>query len=132
MFCFLSNRYGISQSTLLQGPTSSLAHRSMSTPLRGLASLLAHRPESGSNNICNSSSPPLAYIVLFRLSFQGFPHGFKTHVLGRGLHTLIKMFCSSLQLMCDLTNALLIALFFKPYVIEANIKLLTFYLHVFR
>ena len=38
----LSNRCGISQSTLLQGPTYSLTHHSVFTPLRGLASSLAH------------------------------------------------------------------------------------------
>ena len=51
MECFvpLSNRCGISQSTPLESATFSLAHRLM----------------FGFDTICNSSSPPLAYIVRF-------------------------------------------------------------------
>ena len=58
----------------------------ISHPLRGLASLLTHRPVSGSDTICNSLSPPLTNIVLFRLSLNIF----KTRLLERGFHTLIK------------------------------------------
>ena len=44
---------------------------------------------------CNSPNPPLAEIVLFGFSLPGFPfraspQSFKTHLLGRGFHTLIK------------------------------------------
>ena len=63
-FVSLSNRCGISQSTPLRGPTSSLAHRSVSS----------------SNTICNSLSPPLADIVLFGLSVSGFPSKFLKRV----------------------------------------------------
>ena len=56
------------------------------TPLQGLASSLAHRPVSGSDTICNSPSPLLAYIVIFGLSLQIF----KMRLLGRGFHTLKK------------------------------------------
>ena len=55
-------------------------------PLRGSTSSLAHRPMSGSCTICNSLSPPLADIVLFGLPLKVF----KTCLLGRGFHTLIK------------------------------------------
>ena len=50
-FTFLSNQYGISQSTLLTDPTSSLAHR----------------PVTNSDTICNSSSLLLTNIVHFDL-----------------------------------------------------------------
>ena len=69
-----------------RGPTSLLAHCLMSTPLRRIASSLAHRPVTGSNTICNGPSPSLADIVLFELSLKVF----KTCLLGRGFHTLIK------------------------------------------
>ena len=49
-------------------------------PLRGLASSLAHRPMSGFDTICNSSSPPLTDIVLFRLTLSNFPSKFLKHV----------------------------------------------------
>ena len=76
---------------LLQGPVSLLAHPLMSTPLRGLVSLLAHRPVFGSDTICHSQSPPLADIFLFWLSLSNFPSRFfKTCLLGRSFHTLIK------------------------------------------
>ena len=55
-------------------------------PLLGLASLLTHRLMSDYDTICNSPSPPLANIALFRLSLEVS----KTHLLGRGLHILIK------------------------------------------
>ena len=46
-------------------------------PLPLGASVLASTPSvSGSNTICNSSSPPLADIVLFGLSLLGFPSRF--------------------------------------------------------
>ena len=38
-------------------------------PLENPASSLAHLPVSSSDIICNSSSPPLANIFLFKLSF---------------------------------------------------------------
>ena len=53
-------------------------------PLRGSASSLAYCPVSGSDTICNN--PPLADIVLFGLPLKVF----KTRLLGRGFHTLIK------------------------------------------
>ena len=71
-------------STPLQGSASLLAHSSClppsglslltSTPLMStlLWSSLAHRPMSGSDTICNNSSPPLADIVLFGLSLKVF------------------------------------------------------------
>ena len=49
-------------------------------PLGGLVSSLAHSPMSGSDTICNSPSPPLADIVLFRFSLLGFPSKFLEHV----------------------------------------------------
>ena len=55
-----SNQCGISQSTSLGAPASSLAHR----------------PVSGSHTICNSLSPPLADVVLFGLSLSGYPSRF--------------------------------------------------------
>ena len=55
-------------------------------PLQSLVSSLAHRPVSGSDTICNNPSPPLANIVFFRLSLKAF----KTCMLGRSFHTLIK------------------------------------------
>ena len=55
-------------------------------PLRGSTFLLAHRPISGSDTIYNSSNPPLANIILLRLSLKVF----KTRLLERGFHTLIK------------------------------------------
>ena len=41
-----------------------------------------HRPVIGSNTICNSPSPPLAY--------RHQPEGVKTCLLERGFHTLIR------------------------------------------
>ena len=41
-------------------------------PLGGQASSLAHCLVYGSDTICNSPSPSLAYIVLFRLPLSGF------------------------------------------------------------
>ena len=55
-------------------------------PLRGTTSSLAHCLMSGSDTICNSPDPPLAYIVLFRLPLKVF----KMRLLGRGFHTPIK------------------------------------------
>ena len=55
-------------------------------PFWGSASSLAHHPVSSFDTICNSSSPPLANIVLFGLSLKVF----KTCLLRRGFHTLIK------------------------------------------
>ena len=42
-------------------------------PLRRTARRLAHRLVSGFDNICNGPDPPLADIVLFRLSLSSFP-----------------------------------------------------------
>ena len=67
-------------------PASLLAHRLMSTPLWDSAFSLAHSTVSGSDTICNSTSPPLSDIVLFRLPLNVF----KTRLLGRGFHTLTK------------------------------------------
>ena len=58
----------------------------ISPPLRGSASSLGHRSVSGSDTICNSLSPPLADIVFFEFSLKVF----KTCLLGRGFHTLVK------------------------------------------
>ena len=55
-------------------------------PFQDPTSSLAHRPVSGSDTIHNSPSPPLANIVLFGLPLKVF----KTRLLGRGFHTLIK------------------------------------------
>ena len=41
---------------------------------------LAHLPVSDSNTICNSLSPPLVDVVLFRLSLLSFPSKFSKHV----------------------------------------------------
>ena len=64
----LSNWYGISQST----PQASVLAGILPSvhPLWGLASSLTHYPVSNSDIICNSPCPPLASIVLFRLSFS--------------------------------------------------------------
>ena len=98
-FFLLPNRCGISQSTPLRGPASSLAlvpffnQCGIPNPppfgasvlagtlprvytLRGSASSLAHCPVSGSDTICDSPSPPLADIILFGLSLLGFPSSF--------------------------------------------------------
>ena len=56
-------------------------------PLRGPTCSLTHHPVSGSDTICNSPSPPLAYIVLFGFFLSGFPSRF---LLGRDFYTLIK------------------------------------------
>ena len=82
------------QSTPFRGPASSLTlvllsnwcGISQSTLLLGSASSLAHRPVSDSHTICNRPSLPRVDIVLFRFS----PQSFKTCLLGRGFHTLIK------------------------------------------
>ena len=75
----------------LQGPVSLLAHHLVSTPLRDSVSSLAHRPVYGSNIICNGRRPLLADIVLFWVFPFRLPHKvFKTRLLRRGFHTLIK------------------------------------------
>ena len=107
-FVLLPNRRGISQSTPLQGPTSLLVliplsngcGISQSTLLQGLVSVLTHRPVSGSDTICNGSSPPLADIFLFGLSLSSFPSRLlNTFVRERIPHPL----CSPSQPMWDLT-----------------------------
>ena len=56
-------------------------------PLSGLTLLAGTSPGvSGFDTICNSPRPPLADIVLFGLSFKVF----KTCLLGRDFHTLLK------------------------------------------
>ena len=98
-FILLPNRCGISQSTptrpkVLAG-TPPRVH-----PIQGSISSLTHRSMSGSNTICNSSSPPLVDIVLGKL----FLKVFKTHlVLGRDFHTLIKKVSFSFPTNVDLT-----------------------------
>ena len=60
-------------------------------PLRGTASLLTHCPVFGSDTICDDPGPPLADIILLGLSLAGFPlKVFKTRLLRKGFHTLIK------------------------------------------
>ena len=60
-------------------------------PLGGPTSSLVHRPVSGSDTICNSPNPPLEDICpLCPVTYHRQPHGFKTHLLGRCFHTLIK------------------------------------------
>ena len=59
---------------------SLLAHRLVSTPLQGSSSSLAHHPVFDSDIICNGSS------LLLSVSLKVF----KTRLLGRGFHTLIK------------------------------------------
>ena len=56
----------------------------------GLSLLASTSPGADFDTICNSPSPPLADIVLFGLSLLGFPTRFKTRLLGRDFHTLIK------------------------------------------
>ena len=71
------------KNALFSSPTNVGSHN---PPPLGPASSLEHRPMSGSETICNRLSPPLAN----NLRFGPQPHGFKTHLLGRGFHTLIK------------------------------------------
>ena len=60
-------------------------------PLSRLSLLAGTSLVSGSNTICNDSSPPLANIVpLWDFPFGLFLKIFKTCLLGRGFHTLIK------------------------------------------
>ena len=59
-------------------------------PLWGSTSLLAHLPMSNSDTICNNPNPPVVDSILFGLFLPEFPQSFKTHMLGRGFHTLIK------------------------------------------
>ena len=62
MFCLISNRCGISQSTLFWGLTYSLAHCLV----------------IWSNTICNNPNPPLTNIVRFGLLYiAANRHGFK-------------------------------------------------------
>ena len=91
------------------GPASSLAlipfsnrcgTSTKSTPLRASVSLLTHRSVSGSDTICNNSSPPLADIVLFGLPLKVF----KTCQFGRGFHTLINDVSFSSRPVWDLTG----------------------------
>ena len=59
-------------------------------PLPGLVSSLAHRPVSGSDTISNNLSPPQTTIVLFGTFLSGSLKIFKTRLLRRGFHTLLK------------------------------------------
>ena len=77
----------------LLGPSVLVDTPSHVYPLQGL---------SGFDTICNRSSPPLVDIVLFGVSFKIF----KTHLLGKGFHTLIRnVLFSSLtsQSLCTLS-----------------------------
>jgi len=67
-------------------------------PLGGSASSMAHRPISSWDTIYNSPSPPLADIVLFRLSLKVF----KMRLLGRDFHILIRnvSFSSPIDVRC--------------------------------
>ena len=71
-------------------PLPNLYGTSQSTPPSGPASSLAHSPVSSSDIIWNSSNPLLnRYCSLWAL-FQASSQGFKTRLLGRDFHTLIK------------------------------------------
>ena len=60
-------------------------------PPWGPASSLAHHPVSSSNTTCNSSITPLGrYCPLWAFPSRASPQGFKTCLLGRGFHTLIR------------------------------------------
>ena len=65
-----------------------------SNTFRASAGVVFLWSESGSLKLidyCNSPSLPLADIVLFGLSLSGYPSRFfKTRLLGRGFHILIK------------------------------------------
>ena len=79
-FC---NRYGTllpPKSILFWGPTSLHAHRLVSTPFRGSASSLEHCPVSSSDTICNGSSSPLPYIIIFGISLSDFPRERFSHL----------------------------------------------------
>ena len=67
-------------------------------PLWDSTSSLAHRPMSGSDTTSK-------YYSLWAYPFELSLKNFNTHLLGRGFHTLIKMFRSPLQLRWDLTQA---------------------------
>ena len=90
---FLQSMWDPHQIHPLRGPTSLLAHHLVSTPLWGTASSLTHHPVSGSDTNCNDSGPQLADIVLFGLPLKVF----KTCLLGRGFHTLKRVFRSPLS-----------------------------------
>ena len=95
--CFvpLSSRCGISRSTPLRDPASSLAliplsNRcgiSQSTPFWGPTSSLVHCLVCF-DTIYNNPSPPFADIVLFQFSLKVF----KTHLLGRDFHSYKECF----------------------------------------
>ena len=68
---------------MFPSPTDLGSHK---PPTLGPNVLAGTLPVSGSDTIYNSSSPPLVDIVLFGLS----PRGFKTRLLRRGFHTLIR------------------------------------------
>ena len=95
--CFvpLSNRCGISQSTPPSGPSIlASTHSPLLSmwihPFQGLASSLAHHSVPSSDAFCNIPIPPLANIVLFELPFRASHQSFKTRLLRRDFHTLIK------------------------------------------
>ena len=80
LFVPLSNRCGISQSTLFRGSMFSLAHHSM----------------FGSNticNVCNNPSPLHTDIVYFG-PLRYHPHNFKTRLLERDLHMSVTLIMS--------------------------------------
>ena len=72
----------------LWGPASLLAHRFVSTPLWGLASSLAHHSVSSSDTICNGTASRYCPLWVFPIELP--LKVFKTRLLERGFHTLIK------------------------------------------
>ena len=73
-------------------------------PLGGPVSSLAHRPVSGSDNICKLKLTARRYCPLWPIMYRREPQGFKTRLLGKGFHTLIKRCFFLLSNQCgDLT-----------------------------
>ena len=89
MFRYSSQPMWVLTIPLLWDLVVSLTHCLVSTSFRGSASLLTYCPVSGSDTICNSSSLPIIDIILFGL-FGISLKVFKTRLLGRVFHTLIK------------------------------------------
>ena len=76
-------------SSLALIPPSNLCGISQSTLLRCPASSLAHLPMPGIDIICNSPNPPLLDIVLFELFFSGFPSRISKRVCKGEVSTLL-------------------------------------------
>ena len=74
---------------LLRGPASLLAHRLMFTPFKENPPRW-HIVRCLADTICNGPGPPLAILFSLSFLFRAFPQNFKTRVLGKGFHTLIK------------------------------------------